>query len=120
MILNLSMNSIPEFPNDDNGHVLKRMFVGGDDLTQPRMIDYCFVFPDRHRALAFAKAVDDEDSVVCISFFKIRKVWQAIVQVLMIPEHARIAAVEADLGGRAEAAGGQPDGWGCMRILRKD
>ena len=113
------MNSTPQFPNDDNGNVLRRMYVGGDDLTQPRMIDYCFIFPDRQLALAFARAVDDEDSIVCISLSKYRKVWQAIVQRFMIPEHARIAAIEVELSGKAEAVGGKADGWGCMRVNRR-
>jgi len=113
------MNPTPQFPSDDNGNVLKRMYAGGDDLTQPRMIDYCFIFPDRQQALAFAGTVDDENSVVCISFSKYRKVWQAIVQRFMIPEHAHITAIEAELGSKAQAEGGRADGWGCMRVNRK-
>ena len=113
------MNSQPEFPNDLNGDVLRRMYAGGDDLTQPRMIDYCFIFPDRQQALAFARAVDDENSVVCISLSKYRKVWQVIVQRFMIPEHAHIAAIEAELGGKAGDEGGKADGWGCIRVNPK-
>jgi len=114
-----AMNSTPQFPSDDNGIILRRMYTGGDDLTQPRMIDYCFIFPDRQHALAFAESVDDEDSVVCISLSKYRKVWQAIVQRFMIPEHAQIGAIEAELSSKAEASKGKADGWGCMRVDRK-
>lgn len=95
------------------------MHAGGDDLAQPRMIDYCFIFPDRQQALAFARVVDEENSIVCISLCKNRKVWQVIVQRFMVPEHAHITAIEAELGGKAGAEGGKADGWGCMRVNRK-
>ena len=114
-----NMNNQPEFPNDLNGDVLRRMHAGGDDLAQPRMIDYCFIFPNRQQALAFVGAVDDEHSVVCISLSKYRKIWQVIVQRFMIPEHAHITAIETELGGKAEAEGGKVDGWGCMQVKAK-
>ncbi len=36
-----------EFPADENGHVLRQIQDGGHDLTQPRVVDFCFVFPER-------------------------------------------------------------------------
>ena len=83
------------------------------------MIDYCFIFRDRQQALSFARAVDDENSVVCISLSKYKKAWQVIVQRFMIPEHAHISAIEAELGGKAGITGGKADGWGCMRNTGK-
>jgi hypothetical protein len=49
----------PKFPDDENGGVLRMMFEQGDDLSQPRIIDFCFAFSDRSQALAFAVTVDE-------------------------------------------------------------
>ena len=32
-----------EFPDDENGDVLRRMAANGDDLTRPRNIDFTVV-----------------------------------------------------------------------------
>ncbi len=113
------MNTSPQFPSDDNGDVLRRMYEGGDDLTQSRIIDYCFVFLDRQRALAFTQAIDDQDFQVCISYYKAKKLWQAIVKNNMVPDHAAISAMEAALTIKAKTVDGTADGWGCMQIKRK-
>src|SRR5262245_30815365 len=100
----------PKFPDDENGDVLRQMFEQGDDLSQPRIIDFCFAFSERSQALAFAAAVDERDLEVCISFYEERDGWQAIVKRYMIPTHADITALELSLTRRAVAAGGEADG----------
>ena len=114
------MNKPPQFPNDLNGEVLRRMYAAGDDLTRARMIDFCFVFPKRQQALAFIDIVDDQDTEVCISFYKEREMWEAIVKHHMLPDHRSITAMEAALSLKAESVGGRADGWGCMQVDRKD
>jgi Regulator of ribonuclease activity B len=34
------------FPDDDNGNVLRGMYEDGDDLSQPRDIDFTVVLPN--------------------------------------------------------------------------
>src|ERR1700722_4670485 len=106
------MNASSQFPNDENGEVLRRMCAGGDELTQPRMVDFCFAFPERRQALSFAQLVDDKDSKVCISFYTQRDCWQVIVSCFMVPEHKGITAIEVALSIKAESVGGEADGWG--------
>jgi hypothetical protein len=113
------MKASQQFPNDDNGDVLRRLYAGGDELTHPRIIDFCFIFPDRKRALVFAEDVDDRDFKVCISYYKEKAIWQVIVKNNMIPEHKNITSIESSLSIKAHAVGGKADGWGCMRIERK-
>ena len=67
------MSTRLEFPDDTNGDVLRRMQKSGDDLTQPPMIDFCFAFPERRQALAFAEIVDDRHVEVCISYYEERE-----------------------------------------------
>ena len=113
------MNTPPQFPNDLNGDVLRRLYAAGDDLTQARTIDFCFIFPERRQALAFADIVDGQDSEVCISYYKGREMWQAKVRHEMIPDHRGITAMESALAVKADSVGGKADGWGCMTVNRK-
>jgi len=107
------------FPDDENGDVLRRMQDAGDDLSKPRIIDFCFVFPDRKNALEFATIVNEREFEVCISHYDERKMWQAIVKHYMAPTHAAITALEVDLSRRAQSVGGEADGWGCMQVDKK-
>jgi hypothetical protein len=112
--------SIQHFPNDENGRVLRRMYDGGDDLTQSRVVDFCFVFPDRAHALAFVRDVADQTLETCLSWYQGKSMWQIIVKRDMVPEHASITAMESTLTLKANQAGGKADGWGCMQIPKQD
>lgn len=112
--------STPQFPNDENGDVLRRMFDGGDDLSRPRIVDFCFVFPERQQAVAFADIVDDRDLEFCISYYEERKMWQAIVKRDMVPTHRDITTLELRLTSQAESVGGESDGWGCFRLTKPE
>ena len=113
------VGSTPQFPHDENGDVLRRMYEAGDDLTKPRMIEFCFAFPERREALAFAKIIDDRELEVCISYYKQREMWQAIVKRHMLPTHQDITTTESRLAAQAESVGGEADGWGCMQVDRE-
>jgi hypothetical protein len=106
----------PDFPDDENGAVLRRMFERGDDLSKPRIVDFCFAFGDRSQALEFAATVEERDLEVCISFYEERDGWQAIVKRYMVPTHTDITGLELSLTERAVAVGGEADGWGCMQV----
>jgi hypothetical protein len=110
--------SAPHIPDDENGDVLRGMLEGGDDLSQPRIVDFCFAFPERRQAVAFAEIVDDRDLEVCISYYEECEMWQAIVKRYMIPTHHDITALELRLTSQAESVGGKADGWGCMRLTK--
>jgi hypothetical protein len=110
----------PNFPDDENGRVLRRMYNGGDDLAQARMIDFNFVFKERSQALAFAEVANDRDLIVCISYYKNREMWEVTVKRHMVPTHRDIGDLESRLTVKAEALGGEADGWGCMQVGQKD
>lgn len=105
-------------PNDVNGDVLRRLISNGDNLTEPRMVDFCHIFPDRRQALAFAEIVDDKELEVCISYNRVRDRWDAIVKRYMVPTHGGITAFESVLAAHAKSVGGQADGWGCMTVKK--
>lgn len=105
---------------DENSSILRQMRENGDSLINPRMIDFCFVFPERKQALAFAEMLDDRDLKVCISYFNERAMWQAIVHRYMAPICEEITSIEQRLSGCAESVGGKADGWGCFIVTEKD
>ncbi len=113
-------NETPHFPNDENGQVLRQMYDGGDDITRSRIVDFCFIFTDRERALAFVRDVDDQNVETCLSWYRGKAMWQVVVKHDMIPEHAKITAMELALISKADKVGGKADGWGCMRIPRNN
>jgi hypothetical protein len=114
------MNATPDFPDDENGRLLRRMSDGGDDLTQPRIVDFCFVFPDREQALVFVRDVADQTIFeTCLSWYRAKSLWEVIVKREMIPDHARITATESLLTQKANKVGGKADGWGCMQLPRQ-
>ena len=96
------------------------MYDRGDDLNQARIIDFCFAFAERRQAVAFAEIVDDRNLKVCISYYEEREMWQAIVKNHMIPTHQDITALEMKLAVLAESVGGEADGWGCMKVDRRE
>ena len=108
------MSTPSAIPDDQNGAVLRRMLSQGDDLTQPRQIDFCHIFPERRQALAFAELLDDPQFEVCISYYQERALWQVVVQRFIVPSHREITALEFFLSSHAVSVGGQADGWGCM------
>jgi len=117
----LQMGRLPEnearvFPDDENGDVLRRMFASGDNLLEPRVIDFSFTFIERSQALAFADAVNTQEFKVGISYYEERGGWQVVVKKKMVPTHEDITALERLLTDRAKSVGGEADGWGCMQV----
>ena len=84
------MTTQPDFPNDENGDVFRRMIRDGDDLSKPRMIDFCQIFPERRQALAFADLVEDKQLEVCISYYEEPEMWQVTVKRYMIPTYENV------------------------------
>lgn len=103
-----------QIPNDETGDVLSQMLRRGDDLSKPRMIDFCHIFPERRQALAFAEMLDDRELKVCISDNDERDMWDAIVSRYMVPTHPDITAFELSLASKAESVGGEADGLGLL------
>jgi hypothetical protein len=110
------MSVTPYFPEDENGQILRQMYDSGDDLTQSRVVDFCFVFPDRKQALAFVEDAGDTAVETCLSWYQGKSMWQVIVKRDMVPDHAGITAMESGLTLKAEKSGGSADGWGCLQI----
>lgn len=110
------MIRLEDIPDDLNGDVLRRMRSGGDSLTLAREIDFSVIFPSEEAAIAFCEAVDKPDLKLSYRLSEVDddRPWDVTVKKDMIPDHAKIAAMEEWLAGHAEPLGGENDGWGCF------
>ncbi|ESQ92352.1 ribonuclease E inhibitor RraB [Asticcacaulis benevestitus] len=112
-----------DFPNDENGDVLRRMQAAGDDLSQPRDIDFSLLFPDEGTAETFSAMMDAEGYEVELGPWEAQSdddantgKWDVTVTRHMVPDHAAITQFEKELSGIAMPFGGRNDGWGCFEV----
>ena len=105
-----------QFPDDDNGRVLKEMMDSGDDLSKPRLIEFQHVFTSKEDALAFIGAVSNETDRFELSWFEAKRSWNVQVARYMIPTYRGVTSLELALEAEARKHNGQPDGWGCFNV----
>ena len=105
-----------DFPNDENGVVLRRLIKQGDPLTEPREINFHFVFPTRSQAIGFVEILTDKTLRLEMSWYDERGLWQITVVQQMLPTHQMITELENRLNGLAQPLEGVPDGWGCFAV----
>jgi hypothetical protein len=108
-----------EFPDDENGDVLRRMLLNGDDLSSPRDIDFSIIFPHENSAMLFAeRIIPDFDKVSHSEMETTQSLkWEVTVTRHMLPTHGGITEIEEFLAGAATPLGGKNDGWGCFNII---
>jgi hypothetical protein len=106
-----------EFPDDENGDVLRRMKADGDDFDKPRNIDFTVVFATEIAAQQFASHFRELGHKVwvnrsgCVPDLP----WDVLVVKFMLPSHQSISEFEEILEFSAVPLGGRNDGWGCIR-----
>ena len=105
-----------DFPNDENGQVLRRMHEHGDDLTKPRPIDFEHVLPNRHAAEAMARRSRDLGYETKIRRRgPLTRKRDVTCTRTLLPTHAAITEAEGALAAIAYDLGGHEDGWGCFQ-----
>jgi hypothetical protein len=104
------------YPDDDNGDVLRRMEEDGDDLTRARNIDFSVVFPVESAAEKFAEHFRAQGLAAEVYFAETMKEfpWNVNVVNHMTPSHQEIGDFETSLQEVADSLGGHNDGWGCF------
>ena len=105
-----------DFPNDENGNVLRGLIERGDPLTEPRNINFHFIFPSRSQAIGFIEILRDKQWRMEISWYEERELWQVTVVQHMVPTHSGITNLENRLIDLAHPLDGTADGWGCFAV----
>ena len=105
-----------EYPDVENGDVLRRMAAMGADLTSPRVVDFEHCFPDEVSARAFQRAVVATvlQATVISPEPDGGPDWEVQCKVRLIPTHDAITSTELRLARVAQDFGGSPDGWGSL------
>ena len=105
-----------EFPDDENGDVLRRLQSDGDDLTQPRDIDFIVAFPEGRAAQEFAAQMQRSGYNVVVEQNNTSEqfLWDARIIRNMVPTHEAITGFEVELEELASPYQGRNDGWGCL------
>ncbi len=113
-------NPTPEFPDDENGAVLRQLWDQGDPLTEAREFDFGAEFEDEDNALQYAVALlqqefkveltapDEENPRYLVSCYPV-----------MLPSHADIGDLEGVLKEAIEHFEGEYVGWDCW-LLRTE
>ena len=102
------------WPNDETAELLRLMQEQGDDLSQPRDIDFFLIFETRDEAVGFAnQAESGREFRVETSRYEKTSKWQARLTAHLVPVHAEIVMLEKQVARLGREYGGQPDGWGC-------
>ena len=107
------MTTDSDFPDDENGEVLRAMAERGIDLVSPRIVDFEHCLPDEASAIAFRDAA--LPSVLEVRVFEpegLGDEWDVQCRVRLVPTHAAITDTELRLAELAEEFDGEPDGWG--------
>jgi hypothetical protein len=105
-----------DFPDDENGEVLRRMQRSGDDLTRPREVDFTVVLPNEVAARELASKFVELGHIASIKRTGVvaNLPWDVVVRKVMIPTHQAITNFEQELQMAAARLGGRNDGWGCF------
>ena len=109
-----------QFPDDENGDVLRRMAASGFEFGRPHDVDFYAVFPLRADAVLVAQQLieaDAKESALTGVSTNEQPDGATELKVVrkMLITHDGITAFELCLGELCAARGGRLDGWGVMQ-----
>ena len=100
---------------DENAAVMARLAEDGDDLTEPRDIDFAHIFADQSAAKAFCAWAERQGYDVTLDDGEDANI-EVLVRRRMVPDLHAITELELALAAAARAHDGEPDGWGCFAV----
>ncbi|CAH9064939.1 hypothetical protein PSECIP111854_03573 [Pseudoalteromonas sp. CIP111854] len=105
-----------QFPDDDNGLLLKEMAEAGIDLTQFHTVDFFILFEQKPQAESFIEAISEDELApqTNLQQCKDTSVWEVISSIKMVPDHQLLSQTEQYLESIANSHEGYGDGWGIM------
>ena len=106
-----------QFPEDENGQLLREMSDEGVDLSAAHTVDFYHLFEKQPDAQAMAKAVNEAhpaEKVTVAEDPEIKGVWEVVCSLSMPLEHLLITESEQTFEAFADKNNGYSDGWGVM------
>ncbi|PVZ65384.1 ribonuclease E inhibitor RraB [Pelagibaculum spongiae] len=106
-----------QFPSDKTGDALWQMQQSGDQLQQPREIEFSIAFSDEDAAAQFAQfLLLQRQKVMLRDEPESAEPVEVLVWVEMEPDHQQITGFEDLLLQHAKPLGGKNAGWGCFGV----
>ena len=106
-----------DFPDDENGDVLKLLQKKGFDFSTEHIFDYEHIFRTEKSAQEFADEIRKRNLSANTNFQESVSNWNVTVKVRHEPTHAKISRTEAELNNLAALFGGKKDGWGVLQQI---
>jgi len=104
------------FPDDADGHALRRIARTGSDLSKPMFVNFQVAVPDAAsanalaavaRELGYRASVYDDSSECSLP-------WTCECSTRMLATYESVIAIQNELAEIAKPFGGIPDGWGTF------
>jgi hypothetical protein len=118
-----------EFPNDEDGAVLKLLHDNGVDLSKAINIEFAVHSPDEAASKTIEQAMIakgynaeifydegelEEGEEVTPENEEFAPSWSVYTEISMIPEHGEILRIQKELDDISLPFGGKSDGWGVL------
>jgi len=101
-----------EIPNDATGDALRRLRDCGSNLSKPMEIDFFVAAPSRESGERISAEVTALGFQVSLEQDEESDAWTCYCSKTLVPEHALVSKIEAELGEIARPYGGFVDGFG--------
>ena len=110
-----------EYPKNADGDALRRIEIGGSDMSKPMKIDFHIAAPDEAVAKKVATRASDLDYESSVYFFdetdgdeETDNTWTCECSRTMVPKYDAIIESQVELDGIAQPFGAYADGWGTF------
>lgn len=116
------------YPNDDDGAVLKLLADHGVDMSAPMKLEFAVLCADETAALRIEKALQEagysaeasynegeleDDEEMTEENEEFWPSWSVIALITMVPEYSEIVRIQQELNRLSNLLGGKSDGWGA-------
>ena len=104
------------FPNDNIGDALWKMQQAGDDLEQPREVEFSVLFPSQALALQFGQLLLENNQKLSFCPYQGDEAfpWEITAYPFMAASYENIAAYQELLTSSVAPFSGKYDGWYCL------
>jgi len=104
----------PDFPSDDDGDALRRVFEFGADPSRPMQIDFMVDVPSEMAGNRVAASASQRGYQASVEMDPEAGTWTCYCSREMLANYPDIQAAQAELDALAQPHGGQIDGWGTF------
>jgi len=106
-----------DFPNTDDGEMLREMHKAGMDLTAPHNIDFFINFGKKKDAEKMQAEVEKNgtEAIYSLDENEDHDGWILCCTIAMVPRHDDIIEIERAFDKIAATHKGESDGWGVLQ-----